>query len=109
MVTTKASPINKQALETLLADLPILNEEKRMWYRAGFYITVYSTDTYGSTNSSTIYDHTGTKSNINYNVGLNLRKATIATWENEKELPEGKQAKKTRQEPFDELENRNGT
>lgn len=98
--------IIKDKLEAYLNKLPLLKEEKLMWYRIGFYISAAPTDKdkYGSP-MHTWYDCAGNERSFNANFSTNIRQVVLEWWQAEKSKPRAKElGKQVEVTPYDELE-----
>lgn len=97
---------NKAKLEEYLNKLPLLEEEKRMWYRLGFYISAAPTsiDKNGSPIHSW-YDCAGNEKFVNANFSTNIRTTVLEWWQAERSKPRAKElGKQVELGPFDGLE-----
>lgn len=107
-------PLDKSQLELKLGGEAILQEERKMWMRFGFYIPVTANVTSGYNSSSSeksyIYDSTGAKAEIDKNgVAQNLRRSIIEWWESDRStVPDIKLPNNTNPEELSELEVRRG-
>lgn len=98
--------INKSKLEAYLNEQDILKEERKMWYRLGFYIHSGPTekDSYGRS-STVMVDVLCNRTLVSPNIASNLRRTMIEWWEAEKICPRTKElGKSTEVTPFDQLE-----
>ena len=98
---------DKSKLETYLNSLPLLKDEKLMWYRLGFYISSVSTGRDNRTFSaeSTWVDAAGNEREISSTFSNNIRKTCIEWWQAEKAKPRAEElGKKVERTPFDTLD-----
>lgn len=111
------SKISKSGLETLIKDLSLLDEEKKMWMAIGFFVSTpnpSASSSYSSSSSSGaymyVYDNAGNKAQLTDAVANNLRKVVIEWWESgpTAERPSPRETLKASLEPLDELEERRG-
>lgn len=107
-------PVDKTQLELKLDGEAILQEERKMWMKFGFYIPVTTNVTNGYNSSSSeksyIYDSTGAKAEIDKNsVAQNLRKSIIEWWESDRNtVPDIKPPGHLSPEVLSDLEVRRG-
>jgi len=103
-------PIDKSKLEQFLNNLPILMDEKKMWYRLGFYI-------YPNPNAKSlqgepktqIVDALAQAQLLSPTSALNIRISIIDWWEGEKLKPRAAEVNKpVPVGPYDELETERG-
>lgn len=101
--------IDKSKLESFLKDIPLVEDEKKMWIRVGFYIEAVPSqkDTLGYVTAHRVVSNTGVSSNLPSLVAKDMRLAVIDWWQSEKVKPRSLEV------PVDvsrlsELENRNG-
>lgn len=98
---------DKTKLETVLNEQPILLEEKKMWYRLGFYIYPNATTHNSRTSVPETYvvDAMGNKEQIDRTVAYNMRLAVLAWWEVESKAPRANEKGKTLvNSPYDSLD-----
>lgn len=102
---------DKTKLEIFLNSRSLLREEKKMWYRVGFYVypDATVTDNYG-TKKTQIVDATGNIGQLGIVMAQNLRVTILEWWQGEKIKPRREELKQDIEVgPYDELENRNTT
>src|SRR5208337_2188501 len=76
-------------LKKELDDRMLLNEEKKMWMRLGFYITTEAVEKLNPDKTRwikivTLYDGAGNKWDIGAQMGANIRETVLMWWQVEK-------------------------
>lgn len=99
--------VDKGKLEQFLNSLPLLLDEKRMWYRIGFYVEPTASSINSRTGARRIecVDAAGNHFYLSETVGLNIRRTSMDWWEGERTKPRAQEIKKdVPVTPYDELE-----
>lgn len=105
--------IDKSRLSEFLNTQPLMLEEKKMWYRLGFYVfpNPNATNRYGN-DETYLVDSMGNKEAIDKTVAFNLRVAALSWWEVEAVKPRANEKEKTTvvasSDSLDELESSRG-
>lgn len=75
--------LDKTKLKLYLNDLPILTDEKRMWFRLGYYVQAPTI----MPSKVKLIDGAMNETEVGSTVAINLRKAALEWWEIEKDKP----------------------
>lgn len=99
--------LDKSRLKKFLNDLPLFDDEKRMWYAVGFYVSPSPTNKYSTTVEHVeLTDAMGNTAYLLVGMGNNIRLTVMEWWQGEKTKPHVPQRPQYVEQSLDELENR---
>jgi hypothetical protein len=102
--------MDKSKLVAYLDNLPLLEDEKAMWKKIGFYIEAVPSkkeQLSSMATASVVVDNYGKEGQVGSIVGKNLRLAIIEWWQGERVKPKSLDVL-VEANTLSELENRNG-